>query len=128
MEDLFFNFPQETNQLLKPSGVPTNIYETEDGFHVSLLTPDMKKEDFVINMEQNTLTISYTKPEVADAEKPAYKTIQKEFGTNSFKKSFSIHNKINTENIQAKYENGVLKIYLPKKEEVKIAPKQITIA
>ncbi|MEL4474616.1 Hsp20/alpha crystallin family protein, partial [Shewanella algae] len=62
-----------------------------------------------------------------ESTEKTYKTIRKEFTYRSFKRSFSVDDKINTENIQARYEDGVLKVLLPKKDEVKVAPKQITI-
>ena len=71
------------------------------------------------------LTISYEKK--TDTENKDYKTHRREFVSRSFKRSFSVDEKINADAIQAKYENGVLKLLLPKKEEVKVSPKQITI-
>ncbi len=85
--------------------------------------PGRNKEDFKLNIEKDLLTVIYEKKE----ETQPYKTIRKEFVFSSFKRSFSLDEKINAEAIEAKYENGILKVYLPKKEEVKIAPKQISI-
>ena len=79
----------------------------------------------MINVDNGLLTISYEKKE--SVEQKAYKTIRKEFNYRSFKRSFSLDEKINTAGIQAKYENGVLLVLLPKKEEVKSAPKQIAV-
>lgn len=107
------------------SSVPANIHETKDGFHVELSAPGRNKEDFKINLDNGLLTISFEKKE--EAENKEYKTIRKEFGLRSFKRSFNLDDKINTGGIQAKYENGVLKLYLPKKEEVAVAPQQIAI-
>ncbi|MES2329551.1 MAG: Hsp20/alpha crystallin family protein [Bacteroidota bacterium] len=87
--------------------------------------PGRNKEDFKINLDNGLLTISFEKKE--EAENKEYKTIRKEFSFRSFKRSFNLDDKINTAGIQAKYENGVLKVYLPKKEEVAVAPQQIAI-
>ena len=57
----------------------------------------------------------------------AYKTHRREFNLTSFKRSFRVDDVINIEAIEAKYEEGVLKLYLPKKEEVKALPKEISI-
>jgi HSP20 family protein len=108
------------------SSVPVNIHETNDGYHVELNAPGRNKEDFKISVENGLLTIAYEKQ--TENENKDYKTVRREFSFESFKRSFSIDEKINAEAIQAKYENGVLKLYLPKKEEVKAAPKQITIS
>ena len=107
------------------SVVPVNIHETNDGYHVELNAPGRNKEDFKINVENGLLTVSFEKKE--ETENKDYKTIRREFSYTNFKRSFSLDEKVNAEAIQAKYENGVLKLFLPKKEEVKIAPKQITI-
>lgn len=105
---------------------PANIHETTEGYHVELNAPGRKKEDFAINLDNNLLTISFEKKETD--ENQVYKTIHKEFNFQSFKRSFSLDEKINTVGIQAKYEDGVLKVYLPKKEEVSIAPQKIAIS
>lgn len=104
---------------------PANIYETNEGYHLELNAPGRNKEDFKISVEKGLLTISFEKKETA--EHNAYKTIRKEFSYDSFKRSFSLDEKINTAGIQAKYEKGVLKVYLPKKEEVIVTPQEITI-
>ena len=123
--DEFFNavppvFNKEANW-----NVPVNVHETDDAYHLELVAPGLKKEDFKISFEKGLLTISFEKK--TETENSSYKTHHKEFTQNSFKRSFSVEDKINTEAIVAKYEDGVLKVYLPKKEEVKIAPKEISI-
>ncbi len=107
------------------SSVPANIHETKEGYHVELSAPGRNKEDFKVNLENGLLTISFEKNE--EAENKDFKTIRKEFTQRSFKRSFSLDEKINTAGIQAKYENGILKLYLPKKEEVVVNPQQINI-
>ena len=104
---------------------PVNIHETNDAFHLELVAPGLQKEDFKVAIEKGLLTISYEKQN--ETEKEDYKTHRKEFSVRSFKRGFSVDDKINAEGIQAKYENGVLKLLLPKKEEVKVSLKQITI-
>ena len=127
LDEIFNSFPQTWNRDFNDvkQTVPTNIYESNDGYHVDLLVPGRNKEDFKVNIDKDLLTISYEKP--AAEQNSAVKTIRKEFGFKNFKRSFHLDEKVNTENIQAKYENGVLKFFLPKKEEVKVAPKEIAI-
>ncbi|MCW3087803.1 MAG: Hsp20/alpha crystallin family protein [Sediminibacterium sp.] len=105
--------------------VPANIHETKDGYHVELNAPGRNKEDFSVNVDKNLLTIGFEKK--AETVNSEYKTIRKEFNYNSFKRSFSLDEKIDTTGIQAKYENGVLKLYLPKKAEVVSTPQTIAI-
>ncbi|HET9058176.1 MAG TPA: Hsp20/alpha crystallin family protein [Chitinophagaceae bacterium] len=102
-----------------------NIHETEDAYHLELLAAGRNKEDFNVTAENGLLTIGYEKKEESKTED--YKTIRKEFTFSSFKRSFSIDENIDAENIQAKYENGVLKLYLPKKKVAKETPRHINI-
>ncbi len=107
------NFPQ------------ANIAETADAYHVELNAPGRNKEDFKIDLDNGLLTISYEKKE--EVKREDVKSVRKEFSFRSFKRSFSLDDKIDVAGIQAKYENGLLKLLLPKKAEVKEAAKQITI-
>ncbi|HSZ87111.1 MAG TPA: Hsp20/alpha crystallin family protein [Puia sp.] len=104
---------------------PVNIHETADAYHVELSVPGRSKEDFKVNVENGLLTISFEKKE--EVKNEDYKTVRREFSFRSFKRSFNLDEKIDAEKIEAKYENGLLKLHLPKKEETKEAAKQITI-
>lgn len=111
----------------KPSSAfpAVNIYETNDAYHLELNVPGRNKEDFKVNFENGLLTISYEKPEEKSSDD--VKAVRKEFSFKSFNRSFHVDEKINAENIQAKYENGLLKFWLPKKEQPKKEVKQISI-
>ncbi len=122
-DELFNNVPATWNRTLNVP--PVNIYETEDGFHIELQVPGLQKEDLKINAEKGLLTISYEKK--SEEEQKNYKTHRREFSASSFKRSFSLDEKVNAEEIKAKYDAGVLQVFLPKKEEVKVSPKQIEI-
>ena len=124
--DEFFNeLPTTWTKDAGASLPAVNIYESKDGYHLELNAPGRNKEDFSVSLENGLLTISYDKKEEAKNEE--LKAIRREFANNSFKRSFSVDEKIDGEKIEAKYENGVLKFFLPKKEEVKVTPKQISI-
>jgi HSP20 family protein len=127
VNDLFEDFfrPNAWSKETGSTIPPVNIHETNDSYHVELVTPGLNKEDFKVNLEKGLLTISYEKK--TEVENKEYKTHRKEFSFSSFKRSFSVDDKINAEGVQAKYENGVLKLLLPKKEEVKVQPKEIAI-
>jgi len=104
---------------------PVNIHETKDAYHLELSAPGRSKEDFQLSVDNGQLTISFEKKEETKTEE--YKTVRKEFSFKSFKRSFNLDDRIDTNGIQAKYENGVLKLYLPKKEQEKESTKQISI-
>jgi len=104
---------------------PVNISETKDVYELEFNVPGRNKEDFKITVDKNILTVSFDKKEeVKDENK---KQIKKEFSLQSFKRSFTLDEKIISENIAARYENGVLVLSLPKKEEVKVEAKQISV-
>jgi HSP20 family protein len=85
----------------------------------------MEKENFSINLENNVLTVSGERKE--ETAKENEKQILKEFKQQSFKRSFTLDEKTESEKIVAKFLNGVLTLNLPKKSDVKEAAKQITI-
>ncbi|MDE3235448.1 MAG: Hsp20/alpha crystallin family protein [Bacteroidota bacterium] len=125
-DELFNNFPATWGRDVETGfSVPVNIYESNDAYHLELNAPGRNKEDFKINIENGLLTISFEKKE--ELEQKDLKTLRREFSYLNFKRSFTIDDKINSEGITAKYENGILKLFLPKKEEVKPATKQINI-
>lgn len=124
----FFSLPSVwANPAGDVSGLPAaNVFETPTAYHLELNAPGRNKEDFKVNLEKDLLTISYEKQAEPKAED--VKTIRQEFSAKQFKRSFTLDDKVDVSNIQAKYENGILKIELPKKEQVKDEPKQITIS
>ena len=109
-----FNFPA------------VNIHESKDDYELALNVPGRNKEDFKITVDKNILTVSFDKKEETKDENK--KQIKKEFSFQSFKRSFTLDEKIEANNIAAKYENGILTLTLPKKEEVKVQPKEIAIS
>ena len=104
---------------------PVNIHETADAYHLEISAPGRSKEDFKISVDKGQLVVGFEKKEETKSEE--YKTIRKEFSFKSFKRSFNLDERVDTNGIQAKYENGVLQLLLPKKQEIKEAAKQINI-
>ena len=104
---------------------PVNIYEKKDVYELELNAPGRSKDDFRLTVDKNVLTISYDKKEESGNED--VRQIKKEFTLPSFKRSFTLDEKVNAEQIAARYENGLLVVALPKKEEVKPEVKQIAV-
>lgn len=102
-----------------------NIVETNDDYQLELNVPGRKKDDFKITIDKNILTVSFEKKE--DEKDESKKVIKREFITQSFKRTFTLDEKINADEINAKYEDGLLLLTLPKKEEVKVLPKEIAV-
>ncbi|WP_395803289.1 Hsp20/alpha crystallin family protein [Daejeonella sp.] len=97
---------------------PVNIMEQENQFLVTLAAPGMKREDFKIDLSGNMLNISNeTEEEKEETEKTF---TRKEYNYRGFSRSFSLPEGIDTEKIEAKYEDGILKITLPRTEESKM--------
>ena len=105
-----------------------NILETKDDFRIEVAAPGMEKKDFSINLENDTLTISSEKKSEVKNEEENYS--RREFSCQSFQRAFTLPgNLVDGEKINAKYEEGILKVHLPKKEEAKPKPpRQIKIA
>ena len=105
-----------------------NIQEKADVFEVEVAAPGMEKKDFNITLDGNVLTISSVKQNTDEKKSDNY--TRKEFSYQSFQRSLELPKDIvEGEKIKANYENGLLRLVIPKREEVKRkAPKQIEIA
>jgi HSP20 family protein len=102
----------------KPLTMPSvNIAENKDDYKIAVAAPGLKKSDFNIDIEGNMLTISCEKEEKKD-EKDARHT-RREYNYSSFSRSFTLPDEVMKEKIEAVYEDGVLNLTLPKKEEAK---------
>lgn len=98
-----------------------NISETTDAYMVAMAVPGMKKTDFQIDLDNNTLSISSTtETENTNANDTTY--TRREYGYSSFKRTFSLPETVADEKISATYEDGILTVHLPKKEEAKQKP------
>lgn len=110
----------------KTMNIPAvNITEEKNQYKVSLAAPGLKKENFKIDVDGNMLTISSEKEE--SSEEKEKKFTRKEYNYSSFSRSFTLPEEINKENIEAKYEDGVLQIMLPRKDSRTSAAKHITV-
>jgi HSP20 family protein len=102
-----------------------NVKETAENFEVEMAAPGMKKEDFKVELNNNVLTISSEKQNEHE-EKEGEKYTRKEFNYQSFQRSFTLAKEaVDADNIQAKYDNGVLRLLIPKREEVKQKPSRL---
>ena len=126
-EDFFQSFPSGFSGAdTQANGfIPANIRETAEGYHLELIAPGFDKQDFKVNIDKNILTISAEKK--SEEKKEEDKIIRREYSFRSFSRSFTLNDTIDAAKIGAKYDNGVLAVQLPKKEEVKVMPKEITI-
>jgi HSP20 family protein len=127
MNSLFQDFARgqgEADALTTASFVPpVDIYEDEHKVVLKLEVPGMKQDDFDIQVENNTLTIRGERKFEKEEKEENFHRIERRYG--SFFRSFTVPNTVNTENVHASYDAGVLRIELEKRPEAK--PKQIKV-
>jgi len=99
-----------------------NVKESKKEFSIELGVPGMEKKDFHIEVENDNLFISSEKKE--EKKETGEGFTKREFSYNSFSRSFRLPDYVIPDKIKAKYENGILKIDIPKKEGVKKASKK----
>ena len=119
IENIFENdFPSFfTNEWSRTSVPLVNIKDTKDAYAIDVAAPGFSKESFNIKVEDGFLTISAEASEEKVEE--GEKFTRREFAHNSFKRSFTLPKTIVADKIAAAYENGILKVSLPKLEEAK---------
>lgn len=110
-----------TNRFNTDFSLPkVNIKETSDDYSLELAVPGFKKDDFNIDLDDHVLTISSEKKTEAENTEDNY--TRREFGYSSFKRTFSLPESIDESKIKAIYEEGILTVQLPKREEAKPKP------
>ena len=112
---------EESN--LTPWAPAVDIYETENELVVKADLPDVNPQNLDIRVENNILTIRGERKFESKVKEDNYLRVERAYG--SFSRSFSLANSVKTDDIKADYQNGVLTLSLPKREEAK--PKQIKV-
>lgn len=103
---------------------PVNIKETSTGYELALIVPGIAKEQINIEVKEDLLIVSHDATGVEQAED---KYIKQEFKMGSFKRTFSLSETLDAENIAARFDNGILYITVPKKVENQKIHKVISI-
>ncbi|MEI6695036.1 MAG: Hsp20/alpha crystallin family protein [Bacteroidota bacterium] len=123
-KDFLSNLIENQSSFSMPA---VNVAETKDSFRIEVAAPGLNKEDFNIDLHNNTLTI-YSEKE-GKTEEDNEKIVRREFSYCSFKRSFSLPDLVEDDKISASHKNGVLIIEIPKREEAKEKPtRQIIIS
>lgn len=127
MNSLFqdFNRTQGDNDLVSTAAFvpPVDIYEDEHRIVLKLEVPGMKENELDIQLENNVLTVKGERKFEKEEKEENFHRIERRYG--SFYRSFTVPNTVNTENVRAGYDAGVLRIELEKRAEAK--PKQIKV-
>ena len=102
-----------------------NLKETSDNYEVEVAAPGMNKNDFKVELNRNTLTITSDK-NYEEEVKEEERYTRKEFSYQSFSRLFTLPKEVvDADKIEAKYENGLLHLLIPKKEEAKQKPPRL---
>ena len=102
-----------------------NTREGKEAYHVDVDLPGVKKEDIEINVENNVLTVSGKREAKSEVKEEDYYRIESRYG--KFQRSFTLPDKVDTENIRAACEDGVLEVIIPKLQIEKSSAKKIEI-
>ena len=123
VEDFFSPFWPAKSRNFMPA---VNVAEDSKQYSVDIVAPGFKKEDFKVNMENDTLTISAESRNASNETDKQYS--RREYSYSSFTHSFKLPENVKDDSISAQYVDGVLKLTIPKSEEEVKAPKQIEVS
>lgn len=120
MDQFFANNLRESGRMSNPA----NIYDYDNSFVIEMSAPGYIKEDIKVNLEQQTLTITAEVKSREDVKDEKF--LRKEFNVQNLDRSFILPKSVDVEKISADYQNGILKITLPRLEE-SVIKKEISI-
>ena len=120
-----FNRMWADDHSIDTSHAPVNIQDMDECYELQVIAPGLNKEEFKLAVNNNVLTISYDHKE--DVKEQSAKMLRSEYIIRSFKRSFTLNEKIDTKGISASYTNGILYVTMPKKEQVKPTTQQISV-
>jgi HSP20 family protein len=103
---------------------PVDIQETDEAYRIHAELPGLKKDDVQITLENNVLRVSGERKFEKDVKQDSYHRIERVYGT--FARSFALPHQVSSDKVEAKFDNGVLSIVVPKAEQAK--PRHIAIA
>jgi HSP20 family protein len=121
--DTFFNNETQEDVASRGWAPPVNIQETDQAFKLEVELPGLTKDDIQITLENSVLRLSGERKFEKDVQKENYHRIERAYGT--FTRSFALPTQVETEKVEAKFENGVLTITVPKVEKAR--PRKIEI-
>jgi len=114
LSDFFDNDRFFDSSFLKVQSVPAvNVQENDKNFEISMAAPGLARKDFNVSVENGILTISSEKKEEKETKEKDFK--RQEYSYTSFSRSFSLPDSVKEDDVNAKYEDGVLKVTLGKK-------------
>lgn len=127
--DDFFRLPFMSSRFQGATLPSVNIRETDDAFQIEVAVPGMKREDFKVELDNNTLRISSERQNQSESNGKDNTYLRREFSYEAFERTFELREDyVEGDKIQARYADGILQINVPKKEQVRRkAARQIKI-
>jgi HSP20 family protein len=125
LEDALQQGWNQLNEEVSAYQAPVNIRETDKEYELHVVAPGLKKEDFKLSVDHNMLTIAFEQK--AEDKQSEGKWVRNEYRLRSFKRTFTLNEKIDTGKIAAKYADGILVVGLPKKEVSAPVAQDITV-
>ena len=107
--------------------IPVNVRETDKSYEMSLVAPGLRKEDFKLSVADESLTISYEQKQEQNEENNDTGWLRKEYKMQSFTRNFILDDSVDVNKISASYDNGILHLSLPKKENARKLLKAIEV-
>ena len=104
-----------------------NIRETDKSYEMEVVAPGLRKEDFNVSISDNVLTVSFEHKQENKEESKGEGYLRQEYRMQSFSRSFTLDDTVDTEKINAQYKDGVLHLSLPKKEGAQKITKSIQV-
>jgi HSP20 family protein len=126
--DQFFGMmpmPMSMRRQMEMNVPSVNIRDRQKDYLIEVAAPGMKKEDFNIDLERGVLTISSQKEDEKNEDKENYH--KREYNYSSFSRSFTLPENLKPEEIKAHYENGILSLTVPKKQDQETNKQRIKI-
>ena len=115
------------NGLNDQVNIPVNVRETGKTYEMSLVAPGLRKEDFKLSVTEESLSISYEQKEEQNDENKDEGWLRKEYRMRSFTRKFILDDSVDINKISASYDNGILHLSLPKKENARKLSKSIDV-
>lgn len=109
------------------SRVPVNVRETDSTYEMELVAPGLRKENFQLNVSADMLTVSFEENNENRETNQNEGLLRQEYRKRPFSRSFHLNDAIDTNGINARYENGILYVTLPKNEKAKSFSKTIKV-
>lgn len=107
--------------------VPVNLRETDSTYEMELVAPGLRKQDFQLNISGDMLTVSFEEKNENKETNKEEGWVRQEYRKRSFSRSFHLNDAIDTNGVNAHYENGILYITLPKNERSKQVSKTVRV-